>query len=224
MNSFFDGYKRGTLFVLIRCDLVMYFALFFYYWILTVQSGFLGHIDGGAHAISWAFVFTFAIYARLTMGFFVNKIIGNSKQKIKANLHLLENMLIAVLIVSFAIGTNEFIWDCAFFISQAIFNGGYNIITFFEVSAVIGMGLSGTGMVVGYLLTHKKYYYAKRLFFTISVLIVFHAIWIVFLGFHYSALNNPYQNDVLINSIESFGHWGIGMGGFAFAYKRPKKN
>lgn len=229
-TPFFNGFKTGFLYVIVRADLPMYVALFLYYFINALQEQFLlGRTGGGAHSMSWTFVFAFALYVRLTIPYVIKSFdkIGSWKHKIKnaflANRELLLNMLESGLVACFAIGTIEFMWDVSFFIhSIQVSFFHLDLITMFEVSAIIGMSLSGTGMAIGLIMIRNKYFDNRKLLIGLSLYTLLFIFWIA-IGFPYTASGNQWENNLFVNVLETYGHWGGGVSVFAYAYKRPKK-
>jgi lipoprotein signal peptidase len=202
LPSFQFGFYRGFIWA---GELAGCAAFTVYQFVQSLPNPLIVTTSKGAHPFSWVLVFAFATFVRWTL--------PKGETWREVSVYGLESFLIACL----PVGATELVWDFSY-LFYLVFNLG-QVFTFFTQTAMIGMMLSGTAVVVGLLLVRWRFN-KNRLILAFIALAAYHAVWLA-AGFHLST--DPLYHQVFSVHLVEVGHWMLGSAAFWFAYGFKRK-
>lgn len=157
------------------------------------------------HPISWVFVMIFAMFVRYKIPIFysgkLRESLSNGNRE--TYIRFIYNLLLSILLVTFAMAITEVSWDISMTYWWYVHNemAGITLTNFVLTYAYIMLGLVIIGSIFAGLPSRFKNPWLIPLIFA-----VFQITWIS-QGFHISTLA-PYQTDLSANVFE-LAHWGM---------------
>jgi hypothetical protein len=173
--------------------------------------------NASVHPLSWVFVFLFALYVRIRLPVLSNKVGVAIYSKYHVYLQWFYNATISVLLVCFAMGFTEFVWD----LSMTYY--------WFSHGELVGIGvgdfiltwaffLTGSAILINIGLRNYKYF--RHIWLIPLTMGIFQIIWIS-MGFPLTSFVGSAHN--LLANIFEETHWGLGIGIFGILYQVIKE-